>query len=61
MTNGMLWTTQKVKSVEYVHSESALQVHCLGYEPFLNVEGGIDRACRGADPFDDWPSSLAIF
>ena len=30
-----------------------------GYEPFVNVEGGIDRACRGSDPFDDWPSLLA--
>ena len=33
---------------------------CLRYEPFTNVEGGVDRACRGEDPFDNWPSYYTV-
>eukprot|EP00931_Biecheleriopsis_adriatica_P096425 TRINITY_DN7007_c0_g1_i2.p1 TRINITY_DN7007_c0_g1~~TRINITY_DN7007_c0_g1_i2.p1 ORF type:complete len:2100 (-),score=266.06 TRINITY_DN7007_c0_g1_i2:89-6388(-) len=33
---------------------------CLRYEPFTNVDGGINRACRGADSSDNWPSYYSV-
>eukprot|EP00438_Fugacium_kawagutii_P011866 Skav208121 [mRNA] locus=scaffold1223:35870:37969:- [translate_table: standard] len=30
--------------------------HCLQYRPFMTVEGGTNRECRGADPSDKWSS-----
>ncbi|CAE8591671.1 unnamed protein product, partial [Polarella glacialis] len=33
---------------------------CLVYQPFLKVDGGLDRSCRGADANDDWPSYYQI-
>ncbi|CAE7570592.1 unnamed protein product [Symbiodinium microadriaticum] len=38
----------------------ALGSSCLRFEPFSNVEGGVDRACRGEDPFDNWPSYYTL-
>ena len=29
---------------------------CLQYRPFMTVEGGTNRECRGADPSDKWSS-----
>ena len=33
---------------------------CLRYEPFVDVEGGLDRVCRGADPADSWSSYYEV-
>jgi len=67
-------TTSSCKGVEYLSGRCevwtrsagigatalAPGLQCLRYAPFINVEGGIDRACRGADPFDDWPSYYTL-
>ena len=33
---------------------------CLRYEPFMEVDGGVNRACRGADVGDNWGSYYTI-
>ena len=33
---------------------------CMRYEPFVAVDGGLDRSCRGAHAEDDWPSYYTV-
>ena len=33
---------------------------CMRYEPFIAADGGLDRACKGADANDDWPSYYLV-
>ena len=33
---------------------------CLRYEPFLEVDGGVNKACRGADALDSWSSYYTV-
>ncbi|CAJ1427609.1 unnamed protein product, partial [Effrenium voratum] len=39
----------------------SLGAECWQYRPFVTVEGGINRACRGADPRDTWPSYYTVY
>ena len=34
---------------------------CMRYEPFVAADGGVDRACRGVDADDDWPSYYTVY
>ena len=34
---------------------------CMRYEPFVAADGGVDRACRGVDADDNWPSYYTVY
>ena len=38
----------------------SLNASCLRYEPFLAVDGGLDRACAGDSPSDVWESYFTL-
>ena len=34
--------------------------YCFRYEPFVEVDGGVDRECRGSNPNDNWDSYYTL-
>ena len=38
----------------------SLGAQCWQYRPFVHVEGGVNRACRGEDELDNWPSYYSV-
>lgn len=66
---GIEYTSPTKRCELWTHPEGILQTHgvpfttCLKYTPapvFYRVDGGVDRACRGATPSDNPPGNYVV-